>query len=197
MQHDNEEKRPQNVPRHLLSDITNAYQPSSMDLDEKRELIKARRRAAYRKKKEEAIVKQQDEYLSALTISDVQNVPLSPLGDIANGCQPTSVDLDEKKEQINARRRAAYRKKKEEATFKQQDGNLSSLTISNMQNVPLLPLGDITNGCQPTSVDLDEKKEQIKARRRAAYRKKKEEAASKQQDENLAALTKSGQTYDF
>ncbi|XP_044374910.1 uncharacterized protein [Triticum aestivum] len=191
MQRDNEEKRPQNVPRHPLSDITNAYQPSSMDLDEKRELIKARRRAAYQKKKEEPIVKQQDENLSALTISDVQNVTLSPLGDIANGCQPTSVDLDEKKEQINARRRAAYRKKKEEATFKQQDGNLSSLTISDMQNVPLLPLGDITNGCQPTSVDLDEKKEQIKARRRAAYRKKKEEAASKQQDENLAALTKS------
>ena len=52
-----------------------------------------------------------------------------------------------------------------------------------MQNVPLLPLGDITNGCQPSSVDLDEKKEQIKARRRAAYRKKKEEAASKQLDE--------------
>ena len=63
---------------------------------------------------------------------------------------------------------------------------------ADMQNVPLLPLGDITNGCQPTSVDLDEKKEQIKARRRAAYRKKKEEAASKQQDENLAALMKSG-----
>ncbi|XP_044425279.1 uncharacterized protein [Triticum aestivum] len=189
MQRDNEEKRSQNVPRHPLSDITNAYQPSSMDLDEKRELIKARRRAAYRKKKEEATVKQQDENLSALMISDVQNVTLSPLGDIANGCQPTSVDLDEKKEQINARRRAAYRKKKEEATVKQQDGNLSSLTISDMQNVPLLPLDDITNGCQPTSVDLDEKKEQIKARRRAAYRKKKEEAASKQQDENLAALT--------
>ena len=61
-----------------------------------------------------------------------------------------------------------------------------------MQNVPLLPLGDITNGCQPTSVDLDEKKEQIKARRRAAYRKKKEEATVKQQDENLSALTISG-----
>ena len=58
-----------------------------------------------------------------------------------------------------------------------------------MQNVPLLPLGDITNGCQPISVDLDEKKEQMKARRRAAYRKKKEEAASKQLDENQPALT--------
>ena len=41
-------------------------------------------------------------------------------------------------------------------------------------------------------MDLDEKKEQIKARRRAAYRKKKEEAASKQQDENPPALRKSG-----
>ena len=56
----------------------------------------------------------------------------------------------------------------------------------------MLPLGDITNVCQPSSVDLDEKKEQIKARRRAAYRKKKEEAASKQKDENLTALTISG-----
>ena len=69
MQRDKEEKRPQNVPHHPLSDITNAYQPSSMDLDEKREFIKSRRRAAYRKKKEEATVKQQDENLSALTIS--------------------------------------------------------------------------------------------------------------------------------
>ena len=63
------EERPHNVPRHPLSDITNADQPSSMDLHEKRELMKARRRAAYRKKKEKATVKQQDEKLSALTIS--------------------------------------------------------------------------------------------------------------------------------
>ena len=69
MQRDSWEERPQNVPRHPLSDITNAYQPSSMDLDEKKEQIKARRRAAYRKKKEEAASKQQDENLSALTIS--------------------------------------------------------------------------------------------------------------------------------
>ena len=69
MQRDSWEERPQNVPRHPLSDITNADQPSSVDLDEKRELIKARRRAAYRKKKEEATVKQQDENLSALMIS--------------------------------------------------------------------------------------------------------------------------------
>ena len=52
---------------------------------------------------------------------------------------------------------------------------------------PRSPLDDITNGYQPTSVDLDEKKEQIKARRRAAYRKKKEEATIKK-DENLPAL---------
>ena len=56
----------------------------------------------------------------------------------------------------------------------------------------MLPLGDITKVCQPTSVDLDEKKELTNARRRAGYRKKKEEAASKQQDENLPAITKSG-----
>lgn len=37
---------------------------------------------------------------------------------------------EEKMEQIKARRRAAYRKKKEEATVKQQDENLSALTIS-------------------------------------------------------------------
>ena len=59
----------QNVARHPLGDITNAYQPSSMDLDERKELIKARRRASYRKRKEEATVKQQNENLSALTIS--------------------------------------------------------------------------------------------------------------------------------
>ena len=69
MQRDSWQERPHNVPRHPHSDITNADQPSSVDLDEKRELIKARRRAAYRKKKEEATVKQQDENLSALTIS--------------------------------------------------------------------------------------------------------------------------------
>ncbi|XP_044380597.1 uncharacterized protein [Triticum aestivum] len=164
-------------------------QPSSMDLHEKRELMKARRRAAYRKKKEKATVKQQDEKLSALTISDMQNVPMLPLGDITKVCQPTSVDLDEKKELTNARRRAGYRKKKEEAASKQQDENLPAITKSVMLNVPQLPLGDITNVCQPSSMDLDEKKEQIKARRRAAYRKKKEEAASKQLDENQPALT--------
>ena len=69
MQRDKEEKRPQNVPRHPLSDITNADQPSSVDLDEKRELKKARRRAAYRKKKEEADSKQKVENLTAITIS--------------------------------------------------------------------------------------------------------------------------------
>ena len=69
MQRDSWQERPHNVPRHPHSDITNADQPSSVDLDEKRELIKARRRAAYRKKKEEATVKQQEENLSALTIS--------------------------------------------------------------------------------------------------------------------------------
>ena len=58
-----------------------------------------------------------------------------------------------------------------------------------MQNVTLSPLGDITNGFQPTSVYLDEKKEQIKARKQVAYRKKKEEATAKQQDENMSALT--------
>mgnify|MGYP005843437355 CR=1 FL=1 len=49
-------------------------------------------------------------------------------------------------------------------------------------------------------MDLDEKKEQIKARRRAAYRKKKEEAATKQQDENqpapLPPSTASGVIHD-
>ena len=69
MQRDSWEERSHNVPRHPHSDITNADQPSSVDLDEKRELIKARRRASYRKKKEEATVKQQEENLSALTIS--------------------------------------------------------------------------------------------------------------------------------
>jgi hypothetical protein len=90
MQRGNKEQRQQNGPRHPLSDITNAYQPSSMDLDEKKELINARRRAAYLKKKEEATINVQ---------ADVQ---------ITNGCQPTSVYLDEKKEQIKARRRAPY-----------------------------------------------------------------------------------------
>ena len=41
MQRDSWEERSHNVPRHPLSDITNAYQPSSMDLDEKKERIKA------------------------------------------------------------------------------------------------------------------------------------------------------------
>ncbi|XP_048530186.1 uncharacterized protein LOC125509291 isoform X2 [Triticum urartu] len=112
-------------PSHLISD-----QPSSVDLDEKRELIKARGRAAYRKKKEEATVKQQDENLSALTISDMLNVGWLPLGDITNVCQPTTVDLDDEKEQLKSRRRAAYRKKKEEAASKQKDENLTALTIS-------------------------------------------------------------------
>ena len=62
--------------------------------------------------------------------ADVHKVPSSPLGDITNGYQPTSVDLDEKNDQIKARGRAAYRKKKEESTVKQQDENLSALTIS-------------------------------------------------------------------
>ena len=61
-----------------------------------------------------------------------------------------------------------------------------------MQNVPLSPLGDISNGCQPTSVDLDKKNEKIKAQRRATYHKKKEDATSKKKDENLPALTNSG-----
>ena len=69
MQHDSWQERPHNVPCHPQSDINNADQPSSVDLDEKRELKKARRRAAYRKKKEEDTVKQQDENLSALTTS--------------------------------------------------------------------------------------------------------------------------------
>nr|XP_045084737.1 uncharacterized protein LOC123494120 [Aegilops tauschii subsp. strangulata] len=196
------QERQHNVPRHPHSDITNADQPSSMDLDEKRELIKARRRAAYRKKKEEATVKQQEENLSALTISDMLNVGGLPLGDITNVCQPTTVDLDDKKEQLKSRRRAAYRKKKEEAASKQKvekqleeehKGDLTDeqteqrnawrMLHADMLNVGGLPLGDITNVCQPTTVDLDDKKEQLKSRRRAAYRKKKEEAASKQKVE--------------
>ena len=70
--------------------------------------------------------------------------------------------------------------------------NFNIISHADMLNVGGLPLGDITNVCQPTTVDLDDKKEQLKSRRRAAYRKKKEEAASKQKDENLTALTISG-----
>ena len=69
MQRNTEEKRQENVPRHPLSDITDANRPSSMDLDDKKEVIKAWRRVAYRKKKEEANVNRQDENLTALTIS--------------------------------------------------------------------------------------------------------------------------------
>ena len=70
--------------------------------------------------------------------------------------------------------------------------NVNIISHADMLNVGGLPLGDITNVCQPTTVDLDDKKEQLKSRRRAAYRKKKEEATSKQKDENLTALTISG-----
>lgn len=106
---------------------------------------------------------------------------------------------DEKREQKNARRRAAYRKKKEDGTVKLQDENQPSLPMTagmqrnneekRQENVPRHPLSDITDAYRPSSMDLDEKKEVIKARRRAAYRKKKEEANVKRQDENLSALT--------
>lgn len=89
--------------------------------EEKREQIKARRRAAYRKKDDESSIKLN---------TDVQNVARHPLGDITNAYQPSSMDVDERKELIKARRRAAYRKRKEEATVKQQNENLSALTIS-------------------------------------------------------------------
>lgn len=90
---------------------------------------------------------------------------------------------EEKREIINTRRRAAYRKKDDEVTVVRE---------AVVQNVLRAPLGDITNGYQPTSVDLDEKKEQLKARRRATYRKKKEDAAVKHLHENLPALAISG-----
>ena len=90
---------------------------------------------------------------------------------------------EEKREIINTRRRAAYRKKDDEVTVVRE---------AVVQNVLRAPLGDITNGYQPTSVDLDEKKEQLKARRRATYRKKKDEAAVKHLHENLPALAISG-----
>ena len=61
-----------------------------------------------------------------------------------------------------------------------------------VQNVPRPALSDITNGCKPSSVDLDDKREEINARRRATYRKKKEEAAVKHLHENVPALTISG-----
>ena len=92
--------------------------------EEKREQIKARRRAAYRKKDDESSIKLN---------TDVQNVARHPLGDITNAYQPSSMDVDERKELIKARRRAAYRKRKEEATVKQQNENLSALTISVMR----------------------------------------------------------------
>ena len=90
---------------------------------------------------------------------------------------------EEKRELLNARRRAAYRKKDDNVTINLQP---------DVQNHLRPPLGDITNGYQPTSVDLDEKKEQLKARRRATYRKKKEDAAVKHLHENLPALAISG-----
>ncbi|KAM3296676.1 hypothetical protein ACQJBY_038828 [Aegilops geniculata] len=151
--------------------------------NEKREIINTRRRAAYRKKDDEVTVD-----LEAV----VQNGLRAPLGDITNGYQPTSVDLDEKKEQLKARRRATYHKKKEDAAVNHLHENLPALAISDMQNVPRPALSDITNGCKPSSVDLDDKREEINARRRATYRKKKEEAAVKHLHENLPALTISG-----
>jgi hypothetical protein len=62
--------------------------------------------------------------------ADVENVSLSPFGDIGNVSQRTSVDLDDKNELIKARRRAAYRKRKEEAAKNQPDENLPVQTIS-------------------------------------------------------------------
>ncbi|XP_044422722.1 uncharacterized protein [Triticum aestivum] len=151
--------------------------------EEKREIINTRRRAAYRKKDDEVTVVRE---------AVVQNVLRAPLGDITNGYQPTSVDLDEKKEQLKARRRATYRKKKEDAAVKHLHENLPALAISDVQNVHRPALGDITNGYKTSSVDLDDKREEIKARRRSTYRKKKDEAAVKHLHENLPALTVSG-----
>ena len=70
--------------------------------------------------------------------------------------------------------------------------NVIIISHADMLNVGGLPLGDITNVCQPTTVADDDKKEQLKSRRRAADRKKKEEADNKQKDENLTAITISG-----
>jgi hypothetical protein len=68
-QRNDEEERQHDASRHPLSDITNGYQPASMEVDEKKEALKARRRAAYRRKKDESTLNQQNENLSALTIS--------------------------------------------------------------------------------------------------------------------------------
>ena len=85
MQHDSWQERPHNVPRHPQSDINNADQPSSVDLDEKRELIKARRRAAYRKKKEEATVKQQDKVLVYKVVDGKAVSTLITVADVDDG----------------------------------------------------------------------------------------------------------------
>jgi hypothetical protein len=56
--------------------------------------------------------------------------------------------------------------------------------IAGMQNVPRSALGDITNGEQASSMLLVDKNRQIKAQGRATVKHK---------DENLPALTISGQ----
>ena len=112
------------VLSHMVSFMSKEVAIMQQNKEEKREQIKARRREAYLKKDDECAVNLQ---------SNVQNAAWHPLGDITNAYQPSSMELDEKKELLKARRRAAYRKKKDEllkATGKQQDGNQAARAIS-------------------------------------------------------------------
>ncbi|KAF7070135.1 hypothetical protein CFC21_075687 [Triticum aestivum] len=110
--------------------------------------------------------------------------------------------LDDKKELINARRRATYLKNKENADINKEqmksplvDGyrrkyddaagkhlhqNMPAVDMSGMQNVPRSALGDITNGVQAHPMLLADKNSQIKAQGRATVKHK---------DDNLPALT--------
>ncbi|XBH59029.1 hypothetical protein VPH35_080344 [Triticum aestivum] len=110
--------------------------------------------------------------------------------------------LDDKKELINARRRATYLKNKENADINKEqmkaplvDGyrrkydddagkhlhqNMPAVDMSGMQNVPWSALGDITNGVQAHPMLLADKNSQIKAQGRATVKHK---------DDNLPALT--------
>jgi hypothetical protein len=71
--------------------------------------------------------------LEVLPVSDATSEHMTT-GSVMNVTKQTMKSnlTDEKREQINARRRAAYRKKKEDGAVKLRDENQPSLTMSGM-----------------------------------------------------------------
>ena len=71
--------------------------------------------------------------LQVLPVSDATSDDMTTASGVNVAKQTMKGNLsDEKREQINARRRAAYRKKKEDGAVKLRDENQPSLTMSGM-----------------------------------------------------------------